>query len=101
MHNPYRGGTPDVWYSGPGGDLWIEYKWQTWPKSNLIVPELSPLQNDWLTRRRNEGRRVGVIVGTPKGAVFSATPREWKAGIRRARGLSDGETADLIRDLCL
>jgi hypothetical protein len=26
MANPYRGGTPDVWYSGYKSDLWVEYK---------------------------------------------------------------------------
>lgn len=68
MHNAYRGGTPDVWYSGPRGDLWVEYKWATGKK--LKAPALSSLQLDWITKRRAEGRNVAVIVGTPRGAFL-------------------------------
>jgi hypothetical protein len=59
MHNPYRGGTPDVWYSGKLRDLWIEYKWgKNKPRK---------LQKDWITKRRAEGRTVWVVTGTPDG----------------------------------
>lgn len=70
MYNPLRGGTPDVWYSGYGGDLWVEYKWI--PKLPKRVPvrmykELSPLQLSWLNTRYEEGRNVRCILGTPEG----------------------------------
>jgi hypothetical protein len=70
MHNAYRGGTPDVWYSGPGGDLWVEYKWAKKCPTLAEIPELlSALQRDWLIKRANEGRAVAVIVGWPGGST--------------------------------
>lgn len=77
MHNAYRGGTFDVWYSGTEADIWVEYKWQTIPKSGLIVPALSPLQEEWGLARHHEGRHVNVVVGTLKGATISVSPNQW------------------------
>lgn len=70
MHNPFRGGTPDVWYSGTLDDLWVEYKWiAKVPVRALIkvAPLLSPLQQQWIELRHAEGRNVAVILGSPKG----------------------------------
>lgn len=53
MSNPYARGTPDVWYSGKGGDLWVEYKVGNNP---LTYNQLS-----WLRKRCEEGRNVAVI----------------------------------------
>jgi hypothetical protein len=65
MHNAYRGGTPDVWYSGRGGDLWVEWKWiASVPKKGPIVPNLSELQKQWLGRRvdvQEGGRRLDPV----------------------------------------
>lgn len=71
-HNQYNGGIADCWYSGPAGDLWIEYKFVVLPKrdNTLIVPDLSALQVDWLSSRSKEGRRVGVIIGCKEGGVW-------------------------------
>lgn len=71
-HNQYVGGIADCWYSGPAGDLWIEYKHVVLPKRDdtLITPNLSALQIDWLNGRSKEGRRVGVIIGTKEGGVW-------------------------------
>lgn len=71
-HNQYNGGIPDVWYSGPAGDLWIEYKFNVLPKraDTPVVPNLSPLQVDWLQERSKEGRKLGVIVGCKEGGVW-------------------------------
>ena len=71
MHNIYRGGTADVWYSGNLDDLWVEYKWiAKLPKKAPVrlEKELSPLQQRWLTGRHKEGRNLAVILGTPEGA---------------------------------
>jgi hypothetical protein len=79
MANPYRGGTPDVWYSGDKADLWVEYKFVILPKraDTVIDVELSPLQWEWITRRHLEGRHVAVIVGCKEGAfVWGADPNE-------------------------
>ena len=74
MNNVYRGGTPDVWYSGTLDDLWVEYKWI--PKLPVrgvvdLLDLLSPLQAKWLGDRMLEGRNVAIVVGSPKGSWFS------------------------------
>jgi hypothetical protein len=70
MHNIYRGGTADVWYSGKLDDLWVEYKWiAKLPKKLICLDKLlSPLQQRWLTGRHEEGRNIVVILGSPEGA---------------------------------
>lgn len=56
-------GTPDLWISGKGGDLWIEVKYDE--RTPLVkTPKLSALQTKWLNDRFHEGREVLVIVGT-------------------------------------
>lgn len=75
MANPYRGGTPDVWYSGMKRDLWVEYKFI--PKLAVRVPNktgLSELQLIWLRDRQAEGRNVAVIVGHPEGGMIFHAP---------------------------
>lgn len=73
MHNPFRGGTPDVWYSGTLDDLWVEYKWLVKVPVRApvkVTPLLSPLQQQWLENRYDEGRNVVVILGSAKGAYI-------------------------------
>lgn len=80
MHNPYRGGTADVWYSGNKADLWVEYKFiSKVPKAAdiAVVNELSALQLDWLRKRWEEGRNVIVILGTPVGSWIYEN-RDWE-----------------------
>lgn len=84
MSNPYRGGTADVWYSGRVSDLWIEYKYITSaPKRAPLDPMelLSALQEQWLRGRFLEGRKVGVIIGSPKGGIV-LTARAWESPVR-------------------
>ena len=71
-HNQYNGGIPDCWYSGPAGDLWIEYKFIAVPKRDgtAIKIDLSELQKNWIMSRYSEGRTVGVIVGCKDGGVW-------------------------------
>lgn len=71
-NNMYNSGQPDCWYSGPAGDLWIEYKYIALPKRDdtTITIDLSALQKDWLRRRSYEGRKLGVIVGSKDGGVW-------------------------------
>ena len=71
-HNQYNGGIADVWYSGNAADLWIEYKFIVVPKRDdtVITPNLSALQQEWLSRRHAEGRNVGVIIGSKLGGVW-------------------------------
>ena len=71
-HNPYNGGIPDVWYSGPAADLWVEFKFIVLPKrqDTVIAINLSALQVDWINSRHAEGRNVGVLVGSKNGGVY-------------------------------
>ena len=82
MHNVYRGGTFDVWYSGSKADLWIEYKWiPRIPARGRVVPDMSSLQLQWGKGRSAEGRGVLVVVGCPEGAVMLPFPSQWEAGV--------------------
>lgn len=77
MNNPWRAGTPDVYYSGDVGDLWVEYKFiERIPRSKEILPELTPRQSRWLNNRYDEGRNVAVVLGTPLGGVIYRN-KEW------------------------
>lgn len=101
MNNPYRGGTPDWWYSAKQNDLWVEYKFlPRVPQRGDMTPErygLTALQLDWLRGRYAEGRNVAVIVGTPKGGVIMrdlgwemhVSPHEFNSGIVERRALAD------------
>ena len=83
MNNGYRGGTWDGWYSGPGGDIWIEYKFlPRIPQRASVKPFelLSSLQLDWGKERLNEGRNVAVIIGAPKGGVL-LVDRAWEMSL--------------------
>ena len=69
LSDRFAGGIPDTWYSGPKGDLWVEYKYQEVPGHK---PNLSDLQKHWLIDRDSEGRNVACVVGTPKGVIVYA-----------------------------
>lgn len=86
-NNPYVAGIPDCYYSGAGGDLWVEYKFVAkLPVRAPVKIELSALQSSWLYGRADEGRNVAVIVGSPEGAV-----------IFRVEDLGPDVTADQFR----
>lgn len=81
-NNTYVGGIADCWYSGSGGDLWVEYKYlprTPGPRSHGVdaMKLLSPLQQAWLRDRRMENRNVAVIIGCPDGGVV-LTDRTWE-----------------------
>lgn len=78
--NPYTGGIPDLWISGPRADLWIEMKYlEKTPVRAVTDPLklLSALQAKWLNDRASEGRKVAVIIGCPIGGIV-LTDYEWK-----------------------
>lgn len=75
INDNYAGGVPDAYYSGNKNDLWLEYKYlKTIPKRNDTVIDftkmLSPLQQKWLKERHNEGRNVGVVIGSEFGGLL-------------------------------
>lgn len=67
-------GVADCYYDGPvGGPLFIEYKWKALPVRDATLVRsigVSPMQRHWLYERHARGVRVGVIMGTPVGAVI-------------------------------
>lgn len=71
-NNPFNSGIPDLWISGPRGDLWVEVKYVALPKrdNTAIKIDLSELQKNWIMSRHSEGRQVGVIVGCKDGGVW-------------------------------
>lgn len=97
--NPYIAGPADSWYSGPKGDLWVEWKYQALPKrgSTLVRPDLSDRQAQWLTSRHNEGRNVAVILGCSDGGVVyedlsweqSLTCGEFRARLKTRKQLAE------------
>jgi len=80
MHNIYRSGTFDCWYSGNLDDLWVEYKFNpNFPiQDRFILPTLSDNQKRWGANRYKEGRNIIVIVGYPQGGVIYYNPEEWE-----------------------
>jgi hypothetical protein len=80
MHNMYRSGTFDCWYSGSLDDLWGEFKYEpSFPiQDRFILPKLSPNQIRWGAERYKEGRNLVVIVGYPQGGVIYYSPDEWE-----------------------
>lgn len=104
-HNEYNGGIADCWYSGPRGDLWVEYKFIKVPvRDDTVInlttgknPAISFLQQEWLRQRHGEGRVVGVIIGSKDGGVwcpgdswdvpFSA--RQFRSALKTRRELAE------------
>lgn len=67
----------DCWYSGPKGDLWVEFKYcKAITKKKTVSPRFTKNQIEWLNARSAEGRNVAAIVGTPEGGVV-LTNGEW------------------------
>ncbi len=94
-HNVYAGGLADCWYSGKAGDLWVEYKWLHLPLHNgsALRLGLTALQDDWLSQRHAEGRRVAVIAGSAEGCLIADHPSIWQT-IRTA-----GQARERLRPL--
>jgi hypothetical protein len=66
INDNFHGGVADAYYSGPAGDLWIEYKYLSRPpkRRNTVVKTcLTDQQLHWLTSRQSEGRNVALIIG--------------------------------------
>lgn len=61
QHMPSGSGTPDYYYEGPGGILWVEYK---------VHPNwLSRLQELWIERARGNGVPVWIASWIPSEEV--------------------------------
>ncbi len=96
-NNPYHSGTPDVFYSGVKGDLWVEYKYQSVPltKKKALSLDLSARQREWLNNRYGEGRNVAVILGAPDGALIFRD-LEWNSPSVHGTPLTPSQVASWI-----
>lgn len=68
-------GVFDCYYSGFGGDCWVEYKYlRTTPVKHFNPKRyLSDLQQIWGDDRRAEGRQVMAVYGCPDGVFLQRT----------------------------
>jgi len=84
-NNPYRGGTPDVYYEG-AGHLWVEYKFIILPARDTtpIKADLSELQKEWLRRCHLNTGKARVIIGCKEGGVVLETPEQWENSMTTA-----------------
>ena len=74
INDAYHGGVPDVFYSGPGGHCFVEYKYKKeLPKrhNTFIKFGVTAQQCAWLNARKDEGVRVFVALGVGKSIVFN------------------------------
>lgn len=90
----YANGVPDHWYSGTGGDLWVEYKYE--PAAKVFTPKLSGLQELWLSQRMDEGRSVAVIVGTSMAAGLILLNGNWRGRVRAEDAVPFRELIEFI-----
>ena len=72
INDNFHGGVADAYYSGKGGDIWIEYKYISKPPkkpTTIIRTCLTDQQLNWLQTRQEEGRNVALVIGidAPKG----------------------------------
>lgn len=95
-------GTPDRYFDGPGGDFWIEFKYNdVMPGSGIVKGEVTKLQNLWLTRRHTNGGNVAVFVGLPNRYVaIQTSPVEWNEGTPVHSTVTYDEAAEWIRTKC-
>jgi hypothetical protein len=66
INDNFHGGVADAYYSGDGGDLWIEYKYLSNPPkrpTTEIKTCLTDQQLYWLKSRQSEGRNVALVIG--------------------------------------
>lgn len=94
IRDTLAGGVADAYYSGPNGDMWIEYKYLTaLPKraSTKIKTCLTEQQLQWLRARGAEGRAVFLVIGSPNGCLILGTKG------CEIEGVNDITLADFIR----
>lgn len=73
----FANGVPDCWYSGPGGDMWVEWKLLPQPPSRAHKPRLSALQERWLNEQYDKGRNCKVVVALPKKQFLLYESKAW------------------------
>lgn len=104
-------GTPDYYYEGLQGALWVEYKW--YPKEPEEIDlcdtkkptHLSMLQQAWLKRANKNSVKVAVVAGYPKGCVV-LLGKQWMSGVTLSKRFliknhkwTEREFAEFLDDL--
>ena len=98
----FTAGVPDCWLSGSESDLWLELKYlQSVPPVVDAEKYLSELQKDWLVKRYNEGRRVGVVIGSPDGHVYYSGISWKNQHMTRGRFLEMAQTTKDLAELLI
>lgn len=67
INDPYHGGVPDTYYSGPNNHCWIEYKYKDklpLKKTSKIKINLSQQQRLWLMRQAEHDVYTYVVFGS-------------------------------------
>lgn len=94
-------GTPDYYYEGPIGCLWVEYK--ATPQ-NISYPDLlkylTALQQAWLYRAVYNGVRCGVLAGRPDGTGLFYQGISWQKSTSGVK-VTKIEAAQLIAQMTL
>ena len=99
-HNPYHGGTPDLYIEGPAGVAWIEGKhFLTWPRTlDLTHSALTRLQQDWLDRAHYHGINCAVLVGCQQHGLLLQGRTAWTTPITREDFLAQRQTRAELAD---
>lgn len=90
----------DNWYSGKGGDLWVEWKYLKSTPKRFHTPKLSPGQRIWLNARYDEGRNVAVMVGCPDGGIIYQH-KSWNEGLSTEHLVPRAELVNFIEKAVL
>lgn len=112
LSNPFRRGSPDRYYEGPHGHIWVEYKFIDHPPA-FLEPWLtltSDLQDVWLTRAHLNGQPTAVIIGcgsdvrSAKGLILpglrfkdSVPAEEFRAQMQNKKQIAEWITARCLR----
>ncbi len=84
MANPYRGGTPDRYYEGSRGFLWVEYKYtKDVPASWRISDHITSLQKRWIRRAQKNNIPIAVIAGFNKKGLILVKDMYWDTVMHR------------------
>lgn len=99
-------GTPDNYYEGHNGILWVEYKYvQTPPRTlNLTTsthPKLSKLQLRWLRRAHKNNVNAAVIMGTDNGGYIFTVPDLKDEQYLNEIGMTPRQVAEWIEAMVL
>lgn len=102
-------GTPDRYFDGPKGDLWVEFKQlSAMPRDGLVggVDDkkrgcYSSLQYRWMARRWSRGRNVLGVIGLPdKRVVIQGSPTQWSNKSPISNAVPRQALIETIIDFC-